>query len=425
MITMRKTLLSTTRLAPVAGMTAALLLALPAATSLLNDTAGLSIDTAFAQGQGGGGQGGGGGGGGHDSGEDSSHDDSSHDDSDHEDGEGGPPEGRGQGQGGQGQGGSGGQGGAPEDAGNRPPTAGEADEDSDRPAWAGREGDRTQTPGRGNQEPGEDKGDLYGDLYVVYRTPDGTPITTDQGYVQPIAFYADGTMVLDENGDPVLLELNEEGEVVEGQTYDGQPIGPEEVEFGRTNVGRAPDAVLEHSLDEALTKLAEADEWSFDAAGRLVLTTVADDGTVTTSTIDSPLENLALYIATMTTDMPFTIDNATSFLAAATDKSEPVTVDEIAYLNANILGLETIDLSSFTYDRSSYDDVEVTWLERQDDGSYVETTATLAEIGDRVFTFDPTNSYLDPDDPIMAFTQAIDDARAVILFEHDLLWDIY
>ena len=214
-----------------------------------------------------------GGGESHDSG-----DDSSHDDSEHEDGEGGPPEGRGQGQGGQGQGGSGGQG-APEDAGNRPPTAGEADEDSDhRPDCAGREGDRTQTPGRGNQEPGEDKGDLHGDLYVVYRTPDGTPITTDQGFLQPIAYYDDGTMVLDENGDPVLLELNEEGEVVEGQTYEGQPIRPEEVEFGRTNVGRAPDAVLEHALDEALSKLAEADEWSFDAAGRLVLTTTADDG---------------------------------------------------------------------------------------------------------------------------------------------------
>jgi len=155
-------------------------------------------------------------------------------------------------------------------------------------------------------------------------------------------------MVLDENGDPVLLELNEEGEVVEGQTYEGQPIRPEEVEFGRTNVGRAPDAVLEHALDEALSKLAEADEWSFDAAGRLVLTTTADDGTVTVSTIDPPLENLALYIATMTTEMPFTIDNAASFLAAVTDKPEPVTVDEIAYLNSSILGLEDIDISSFT-----------------------------------------------------------------------------
>jgi len=62
----------------------------------------------------------------------------------------------------------------------------------------------------------------------------------------------------------------------------------------------------------------------------------------------------------------------------------------------------------------------VTWLEQQDEGSSVETTATLAEIGDRVFTFDPTNTYLDPDDPIMAFTQAIDDIGAVILSERPI-----
>lgn len=252
-------------------------------------------------------------------------------------------------------------------------------------------------------------------------------ITDDGGYVQPIAFFADGTMVIDAEGAPVLLELNDEGEVVEGQTYDGQPIGPGEVEFGRSNVGRAPDAVLEHSFDEAMSKINEADQITYDAAGSLVLIDLDDDGNVIgTATIDSPLENLALYIATVTNpDMPFQMDDATSFLAAATDKTGLLTIDEVPYLNSNILGLD-VELENFTYDRAAtYDDVTVSWLERQDDGSYVETSATLAEIGDKVFTFDPNSTYLDPNDPIVAFTQAVDDARAVILFEHDMLWDIY
>ena len=48
-------------------------------------------------------------------------------------------------------------------------------------------------------------------------------------------------------------------------------------------------------------------------------------------------------------DARFTIDNAASFPGpAVTDKPEPVTVDEIAYLNSSILGLEDIDISSFT-----------------------------------------------------------------------------
>jgi hypothetical protein len=85
----------------------------------------------------------------------------------------------------------------------------------------------------------------------------------------------------------------------------------EEVSFGRLNLGRAPDAVLNHAFDEAITAINKAKNIVIDASGRLLLTTdVYDefltnpDGTpllleTVTKAIDSPLENLALYVKLM------------------------------------------------------------------------------------------------------------------------------
>ncbi|MFH1216067.1 MAG: hypothetical protein V1706_06170 [Pseudomonadota bacterium] len=85
----------------------------------------------------------------------------------------------------------------------------------------------------------------------------------------------------------------------------------QEVEFGRLNLGRAPDAVLDHAFDEAIRALNNAKSIALDAAGRLLLTTEVYDEFLTnpdgtalyletvTKAIDSPLENLALYIKLM------------------------------------------------------------------------------------------------------------------------------
>ena len=82
----------------------------------------------------------------------------------------------------------------------------------------------------------------------------------------------------------------------------------QEVDFGRLNLGRAPDAVLDQAFDEAIRNLNKADSIALDAAGRLLLTTriydpylTTPDGTpvlleTVTKAIDSPRENLALYI---------------------------------------------------------------------------------------------------------------------------------
>lgn len=353
--------------------------------------------------------------GGHDSGDD-------HDDSDHADQDSGQ-----QGQ----QGGRGRTPGETTDRGNRSmddilrgvagrggeDRGGEEDEDSDRPDYAGQRGGPTDHGGRPSDS--GSGGDLFGDMYVILRDENGVPILNAAGFVQPI----------DANGN--LIPLDEEG----------APIDPTlaiEVELGRLNVGRSPTSVLDRRAAEVVTMLNDAEAVSLDAAGRLVITI---DGEA--KTIDSPLENLAIYVALMTqgtipgvTDLPGTefdhlVDgvfttadmiSAVSFLAGATDKASPLTADDVAYINA-ILGISTtrvgdvtysdIDYSSFSYDRSdAYGDVTVQVLVQQPDGSWVPTTVNVYDVvfGGEDYTGSGSFS---------AFTQAAEDARAIVNYIHE------
>ena len=191
---------------------------------------------------------------------------------------------------------------------------------------------------------------------------------------------------------------------------------------------------------EVIDVLSSATEITTDASGRLVLTV---DGE--TKTIDSTLENLAIYVALMTTgsipgltpddvvgtEFDFLVDGqltaedmavSPTFLAAATDKSGVFTADEIAYINA-ILGINTttvsdvtyavIDFDNFSYDRSdAYGDVTATVLVQQPDGTYVPKEVNVYEA-----VFGSTD-YTGSGD-LAAYTQAADDARAVINFLHE------
>lgn len=292
-----------------------------------------------------------------------------------------------------------------------------AEEDSDRPPWAGGGGGPNERGGK-PADAGSARGDLYGDMYVILRDDNGVPILSAAGFVQPID--ADGN----------LIPLDAEG----------APIDPSlaiEVELSRLNVGRSPTSVLDRRASEVVTLLNSATAISLDAAGRLVVTTA--DGT---KTIDSPLENLAIYVALMTTgtipgvtDLPGTefdylVDGtftsqdlvaATGLFAAAADKYTSLSADAVAYMNA-ILGINTVttgdvtyssmDYSSFTYDRSdAYDGEMITILVKQPDGTYVPTSVNIY---DAVFkSLDYTETGFD------AFATAVDDARTVIAFIHD------
>ena len=184
--------------------------------------------------------------------------------------------------------------------------------------------------------------------------------------------------------------------------------------------------------------LNSATEVSLDAAGRLVLTV---DGEA--KTIDSPLENLAIYVALMTTgtipgvdDLPGTefdhlvdgeltaedLISAAAFAAASTDKTGAFSVDEVAYLNA-FLGINiertgdvsysVFDFSEFSYDRSDmYGDITVEVLIKQPDGTYVPTVINVYEVIFGGVDYSGSGS-------ISVFSQAADDARAIINFIHE------
>jgi len=242
--------------------------------------------------------------------------------------------------------GAGGQGGAKSI--DRVLEAEEVDDDSDRPTWAGQPGGEDRPGGGGNVEPGTVKGDEYGDLIVLLRDP------------------ATGLPIVNEDGEYlVCLDAACEAEPV--ATVDGEvPAGvtPVEVDFGRAAVARSPTNVIDKALTDAITKLtAEGVVISTDAAGRITYTV---DGV--TATIDSPLENLALYIDLMTglasnstsdaeaalADLA-TLNTAAALLAGVADKTGDISIDYVFYqhlLTDAVTNPDTFyDYSGFTYDR--------------------------------------------------------------------------
>ncbi len=265
------------------------------------------------------------------------------------------------------------------------------EEDSDRPSWAGGGGKPgTGKPGTASTK----KGDNYGDLYVILRDPaTGAPVLDENGNVQPVL--ADGT----------VIQLTADGEVPAEYADQVQTV-----EFSRLSVSRSPTKVMDKSLEEALSAIQSADEITYDAAGRIV---VIKDGEA--KTIDSPLENLALYVDAIKNGS-FTLEQAASFLGAASDKTQPLNIDIVVYLNT-ILGLNGtsgtnyVDYTNFTYDRATAYSSDVTYLVSNGDGTYhTEVKPIIEAVFDNK---DVTASGAE------GFAQAADDARAVIEFVHD------
>ena len=364
-----------------------------------------------------------GGSGGHDDGhDDSSHDDDSHDDSSHDSGSKGK----------RGKGGIRGGKGNPQGGGSR--------HLEDRVF----SDDGGTTHGRGSG--GGKKGDDYGDLWVVLRDANGVPIlfkdadsdgtydageecTTSTAGCFPQPYY------IDANNNIVLIQLDVEGHpLVEDQTI--------EVEFGRLNVGRAPSKVLDKSLGRAIDAILQTGAvLSMDASGRIVITV---DGV--SKTIDSPLENIALYTALMTdganlpADLKTRFDTAVvalsslyspsynkmdmsaSLLAAGADKTSSIGIDMVAYLN-NIYDIATmtptdfIDYSTFDYNRSSLYNVMITYNELNPDGSTTQVTGTILDL-----VFGGVN--VTDTSGIDSFSQAADDALQVIEFVHEVIHDL-
>ncbi|MGM0588757.1 MAG: hypothetical protein ACQETE_10105 [Bacteroidota bacterium] len=279
--------------------------------------------------------------------------------------------------------------------------------------------------GGGKGSGGGKKGELFGDMYLLYRDANGVPILSPDGFYQPI----------DINGE--LIPLDEEG----------HPLDEEatvEVELGRMNVIRSPERVLDRGLGEVLSVLAQADAINTDAAGRLEIT-IGEE----IKTIDAPIENLAVYRELLNNghlevslkgtvqiedgldamfdqnSTPDAVDLliAKSFLAGATDKTVPMTIDKIIYTHA-IMGLEGtiiqkeieyIDFLAmdFTYNRSElYSDKYVEVLVEISPGVYeIQTVNIFATVFN--------SEQYDESGGAAVYTQAAEDARRVINFVHD------
>lgn len=299
------------------------------------------------------------------------------------------------------------------------------EEDSDRPAWAGGNKEANPHRGTGNATPGTNKGDLYGDLWVYIRDPiTGEPITvshdevdacTDTCYEVVVCASADCAAT-----EVYYLSTAPDAELPAGVT-------PLEVDFGRLNVGRAPTKVIQHSEDEAISKVtADGAVLTLDPAGRIVV-----DG----ATIDSPLENLALYIAILKGDQQVltalqpllekesisALNLAASLLGAAADKTgdiapaigEYTSNDMVWYLNL-IYGVSTAtqpyDYSTFTYDRSEYNTTVSYYY--MDGDAVKQATVNLKDF------LDATQPLSVTEPGITLFSIAADDAVEVVELLH-------
>lgn len=345
--------------------------------------------------------------------------------------------GEGKGAGGEGRGGTGG-GSAESDVfrdegrgGGSPATSGEDEEDSDRPEWAGTPG-KEGKPGGGSSGTDRMKGGDYGDLFVILRDDEGKAILDANGNVQPCLDAACNE----------YIQLNEDGEVP--SEYADQVI---EAEFGRLNVTRAPSKVLDHSLTELLAKLdgaeitlANLDDMT-DESGRLI--------DLLGNTIDSPLENLALYKALLEATASAPVDGfytisitadhegevidvdikvaqdvviplAASALAAGSDKYGELSIEDVAYISG-FLGVDdelgTL-VSSYTYDRTTYFNDQVWVLESVviDGTTYYQPA--LVNVLDMV-TFNSVPSIDNDNDGFDIFVQHADDAVQVLEYVHD------
>ena len=201
-------------------------------------------------------------------------------------------------------------------------------------------------PPGGGEDPPEipDTGELYGDLYVILRDVNGVPVLARQTFTIPESEEGPATEVT--VACKQLIANPDESLYVGGSTtfvsdfysltiYPGEPFAPpsyldaenalveceltedmlpyvQSVDFGRLNLGRAPDAVINHAFDEAINKFNAACDMTLDPAGRIMyafedLETENCDNWLT---IDSPAENLALYIKMLKDGHWITLDTS-------------------------------------------------------------------------------------------------------------------
>jgi len=205
----------------------------------------------------------------------------------------------------------------------------------------------------------------FGDLIILYRDINGVPIPSPETTAtDPDGLPAPGGLCWQ----PIAFNVSDEPDTLcpTSCVVDSVPTGTgvvdvnqyncgvaegcsgctQEVDFGRINAVRSPDDVFDRQLEDVIVNLTTADCVTLDPAGRMVATRVADDGKVSSSTIDSPLQNLAIsrqLLLTGTIGAPLpqgadVLDTAARGIGAGSGKTGEVNVDLVAYLD-QLMGL--------------------------------------------------------------------------------------
>lgn len=309
-------------------------------------------------------------------------------------------------------------------------------------------------------------GGLYGDLIICLRNADGIPVYQEIAGENDLAYYPlpikIDALTLEPSktdGTYQTFTLNAEGEVI---PEDGYIV--EEVEFGRLNVVRAPQSVLDQALTEAIANLTQPGVTAIktDASGRLVAIVGREDWLVNyddepnndeanDKTIDSPRENVAIYQELMSngfddqlgflTEYGYTTDDVLTLafgaIAAGADKTGTMNVDEFSYMNNWLLKWDTgsaiaeasgspdvkdrryFDYGDFSYSRGNiYHDKYVRVTVLNSDGTWEESYQNL---NNAVF-WTPPAKLIDyakgGNTNITGFANAADDAIQVLELIH-------
>lgn len=303
--------------------------------------------------------------------------------------------------------------------------------------------------------------DLYGDLWILKRDANGVPLRDENECVMPIASQPLELPQMDDNGDPVL---DDNGNVV---TYSSETIpmileeymdgllkcapAPDyedyvmEVEMGRLNCSRSSlnnPGMMDRHLFEVVNRINKAVEIKRDLAGRIILTTLKDDIPVD-ATIDSPLENMAVYRALMksgTLEVPVTVniegtkETRTLEITLSDDVLNEHGMGYLKYGDGSPGSPRGIDITNGGYadfsevshcPKADYEGVLVDFVERQDGVCPYEDRIGI-DIWPRVLNAEIGVEGEEDNNPashISAFVQHADNARRVINFIHSVIHD--
>jgi len=318
------------------------------------------------------------------------------------------------------------------------------DPTSDRPDWSG--GNTVENPHNKKDQGGTTggSGGDYGDLYVLYRDINGVPEMTgrdadENGVVEEDEYFV---QPLDVDGNVIILD--QFGEVPPDAT-------PVPVDFGRLDIVRSPQSVLDQAMGEALKVINAGEKFSLDFCGRITIWNTVEGILTITKTIDSPRESMALYQEIMNHGFDDKLAKlkgtgidplmlAASCIAAGSDKTGTINIDEVVYINGFIdcLGCNPIlneheyDFdnnnkyyfnfgdcdchSEFQYNRDIYKDRMLKIITLNPDGTWTEeTVSVLQAMEDRgLFMF----KWEGPFTHVKGFAAAADDAVQVLEFVH-------